>query len=136
MTLLFVNLSVCSAGELFLYFKDLFRFKQAVFGARFRKDGRLVAIGGEEGKLRVFDVDSASGTGKAPLRSVKASTQSLKIVEFAHNGKSVFSMADDGKIRQWDLADTGYFLLLFRKTDLDQHISWKSQLTLMQFVQA
>lgn len=107
-----VNRLICLAGITFCNCDSIiYRFKQAVCGARFRRDGKLVAIGGEEGKLRVFDAESTSGTGKAPLRSVKTSSQSLKIVDFSRNGKTIFSMADDGIIKQWDLGDIGYVSL-------------------------
>ncbi|KAK6026352.1 helicase protein [Ostertagia ostertagi] len=83
------------------------RFKRAVYGVKFRHDGELIAIGGEEGKVRVFDVTRSSGVGKAPLRSIKASQATVRCVEFSSCGKMLYSMASDGRVKQWDIADTG-----------------------------
>ncbi|KAK6060142.1 WD domain, G-beta repeat protein [Cooperia oncophora] len=83
------------------------RFKRAVYGVRFRHDGELIAIGGEEGKVRIFDVTHSSGVGKAPLRSFKASQATVRCVEFSPCGKKLYSMACDGRVKQWDIADTG-----------------------------
>ncbi|KIH66776.1 WD domain, G-beta repeat protein [Ancylostoma duodenale] len=83
------------------------RFKQAVHGVKFRHDGELLAIGGEEGKVRIFDVTRSTGAGKTPLRSVRASQTSVRCVEFSSCGKMLYSMASDGMLKQWDIADTG-----------------------------
>ncbi|EPB70988.1 WD domain, G-beta repeat protein [Ancylostoma ceylanicum] len=83
------------------------RFKQAVHGVKFRHDGDLIAIGGEEGKVRIFDVARSTGAGKTPLRSVRASQTSVRCVEFSPCGKMLYSMASDGMVKQWDIADTG-----------------------------
>ncbi|VDL78989.1 unnamed protein product [Nippostrongylus brasiliensis] len=83
------------------------RFKRAVYGVKFRADGELIAIGGEEGKVRIFDVTKSSGVGKVPLRSIRASQGSVRCVEFTASGRMVFSMASDGMVKQWDICDTG-----------------------------
>ncbi|CAI4229850.1 unnamed protein product [Auanema sp. JU1783] len=74
------------------------RFKKAVHGVRFRNDGKLLAIGGDEGKLRVFDCE------KAPLRSFKVCDSIIRVTDFTQSGKTVVSMADDGMVKFWDLA--------------------------------
>ncbi|VDM99617.1 unnamed protein product [Thelazia callipaeda] len=59
------------------------RFKQAVYGARFRRDGKLLAVGDEEGKVRLFSLrkHSFSSDGrKAPLRIFTAHTSSVHTV--------------------------------------------------------
>jgi U3 small nucleolar RNA-associated protein 15 len=38
--------------------KTITRFKDVVYGARFRGDGKLLVAGGEEGIVRVFDTSS------------------------------------------------------------------------------
>nr|CDJ81380.1 WD40 repeat domain containing protein [Haemonchus contortus] len=40
------------------------RFKRAVCGVKFRRDGELLAVGGEEGKARIFDLTQSSGIRK------------------------------------------------------------------------
>uniref|UniRef100_A0A183GMH8 U3 small nucleolar RNA-associated protein 15 homolog n=1 Tax=Heligmosomoides polygyrus TaxID=6339 RepID=A0A183GMH8_HELPZ len=92
------------------------RFKRAVYGVRFRHDGELIgqllvlSIGGEEGKVRVFDVTRSSGVGKVPLRSIRSGQASVRCVEFCAAGKGLYSMASDGRVKQWDIANTGCFV--------------------------
>ncbi|CAJ0962725.1 unnamed protein product, partial [Mesorhabditis belari] len=83
------------------------RFKRAVFGATFRRDGELIAIGGEEGKLRIFDALRTTGKQKVPLRSLKVGDCALHTVRFSTSGKNIFSMADDGMIKKYEIMDTG-----------------------------
>ncbi|KAK6729796.1 hypothetical protein RB195_006694 [Necator americanus] len=83
------------------------RFKQAVHGVRFRHDGELIAIGGEEGKVRIFDVARSTGARKTPLRSIRASQTSVRCVEFSSYGKMLYSAACDGIVKLWDISDTG-----------------------------
>ncbi|PAV87409.1 hypothetical protein WR25_14214 [Diploscapter pachys] len=82
------------------------RFKQAVYGAKFRNDGHLLAIGGEEGKARIFDVSKSTGLGKAPVRSFRASPTTVRAVLFTASGKDVISLADDGFVKLWNLASS------------------------------
>ncbi|GMT29195.1 hypothetical protein PFISCL1PPCAC_20492, partial [Pristionchus fissidentatus] len=83
------------------------RFKKAVFGATFRGDGTLIAIGGDEGKLRIFDQFTGNAP-RAPLRSWKVAACSVHAVRFgAVGGRSVYSLADDGLLKQWDFSSTG-----------------------------
>ncbi len=53
-------------------FSVLSRFKKAVYGAKFRQDGKLMAVGGEEGRVRVFDASDGAAANRAPLRFFKA----------------------------------------------------------------
>ncbi|GMT01376.1 hypothetical protein PENTCL1PPCAC_23550, partial [Pristionchus entomophagus] len=82
------------------------RFKKAVHGATFRGDGTLIAIGGDEGKLRIFDQFTGNAP-RAPLRSWRVSSCSVHAVRFgAIGGRSVYSLADDGHLKQWDFSTT------------------------------
>lgn len=68
----------------------------------------ILAIGGDEGKVRVFDVEKTTGTSKVALRVMQASQSTVKSVHFSSRGDTIFSMADDGKIKQYLVADTAY----------------------------
>ncbi|PIC50194.1 hypothetical protein B9Z55_001194 [Caenorhabditis nigoni] len=84
------------------------RFKKGVCSIDFRHDGRLLAIGGDEGKVRIFDVEKTTGTSKVALRVMQASQSTVKSVHFSPRGDTIFSLADDGKIKQYRVADTAY----------------------------
>ncbi|VDO58433.1 unnamed protein product [Haemonchus placei] len=79
------------------------RFKRAVCGVKFRRDGELLAVGGEEGKARIFDLTQSS----APLRSINASQATIHCVEFSPCGRMLYTMASDGRVKHWDISDTG-----------------------------
>jgi U3 small nucleolar RNA-associated protein 15 len=49
--------------------KTITRFKDTARGAEFRKDGKLVVAGGDDGLVQVFDVNS-----RAILRTMKEHT--------------------------------------------------------------
>jgi U3 small nucleolar RNA-associated protein 15 len=53
--------------------KTISRFKDTARGAEFRKDGKLVVAGGDEGIVQVFDVSS-----RAVLRTMAEHNQSVK----------------------------------------------------------
>uniref|UniRef100_A0A183HFR7 WD_REPEATS_REGION domain-containing protein n=1 Tax=Onchocerca flexuosa TaxID=387005 RepID=A0A183HFR7_9BILA len=85
------------------------RFKQAVYGARFRRDGKLLAVGDEEGKVRLFNVrkQAASSDGKkAPLRIFKAHESAVHTVVFTRSGRTLITMGDEGCIKLWDITET------------------------------
>ncbi|UMM11494.1 hypothetical protein L5515_000752 [Caenorhabditis briggsae] len=84
------------------------RFKKGVCSIDFRHDGRLLAIGGDEGKVRIFDVEKTTGSSKVALRVMQASQSTVKSVHFSPRGDTIFSLADDGKIKQYRVADTAY----------------------------
>lgn len=50
--------------------KNVTRFKDMARGAEFRKDGKLLVAGGDEGLVQVFDVGS-----RAVLRTMKGHNQ-------------------------------------------------------------
>ncbi|EGT33430.1 hypothetical protein CAEBREN_15798 [Caenorhabditis brenneri] len=84
------------------------RFKKGVCSIDFRHDGKLLAIGGDEGKVRIFDVEKTTGSSKIALRVMQASQSTVKSVHFSPRGDTIFSLADDGKIKQYNIADTAY----------------------------
>ena len=38
--------------------KTLTKFKSAAHGGRFRRDGQLIAVGGDDGAVKIFDIAS------------------------------------------------------------------------------
>ncbi|CAB3407179.1 unnamed protein product [Caenorhabditis bovis] len=94
--------SICEPLNLFS------RFKKAVSSIDFRHDGRLIAIGGDEGKLRVFDIEKNTSSKVIALRVMQASQSTVKSVHFSTSGEFVYSMADDGFVKQYRVADTNY----------------------------
>ncbi|KAL3997762.1 UTP15 C terminal family protein [Acanthocheilonema viteae] len=85
------------------------RFKQAVYGVRFRRDGKLLAVGGEEGKVRLFNVRKQTSTSdgkKTPLRIFRAHESAVHTVIFTRSGKTLITMGDEGCIKLWDITET------------------------------
>ncbi|CAG9531079.1 unnamed protein product [Cercopithifilaria johnstoni] len=83
------------------------RFKQAVYGVRFRRDGKLLAVGSEEGQVRLFDVRKHTCDGKkTPLRIFKAHESAVHTVIFTRSGKTLITMGDEGSIKLWDIVET------------------------------
>lgn len=44
---------------------------------------------------------------QVPLRSIRSGQASVRCVEFCAAGKGLYSMASDGRVKQWDIANTG-----------------------------
>ncbi|VDK75783.1 unnamed protein product [Litomosoides sigmodontis] len=85
------------------------RFKQAVYGSRFRRDGKLLAVGGEEGKVRIFSIRKETSTSdgkKTPLRIFKAHESAVHTVVFTRSGRTLITMGDEGCIKLWDITET------------------------------
>ncbi|CAJ0578299.1 unnamed protein product, partial [Mesorhabditis spiculigera] len=95
------------------------RFKRPIYGATYRSDGELIAIGGDEGKLRIFDAQRGSSRQKGALRVAKSGDASLHTIRFSASGKTVFSMADDGVVKQFDVIDTSSEALFSFKAHKD-----------------
>jgi U3 small nucleolar RNA-associated protein 15 len=77
----------------------LTKFREAVHGGRFRPDGQLVAVGCDDGRVRIFSV-----ANKTLLRNFSGHENATHRCEFLSNGKSVASFSDDKTVRIWDLA--------------------------------
>lgn len=69
--------------------------------AAYRRDGRLIAIGAEDGCVRVCDV-----TTRATLRTLGGSGKghAVRTVGWLRDGKRIISGGDDGVVRIWDIS--------------------------------
>jgi RNA polymerase sigma factor (sigma-70 family) len=68
------------------------------FTVAFSPDGRLLAHGGDDGVLRVFD----ARTGKA-LAHFEGHTGSIAAIDFAPDGRSIATGSDDTTVLVWDV---------------------------------
>ena len=96
--------------------KTLTKFNGAAFGGRFRKDGQLLCVGGEDGAVKVFDVNTktllrllqhkrASGSGLGGLAgSAGSTTAATKCCDFLMNNKQVAGFSDNKSVTVWDVA--------------------------------
>ncbi|GAB6019900.1 hypothetical protein CHUAL_001435 [Chamberlinius hualienensis] len=76
----------------------LSKFRETAYGATFRRDGKLVAAGGEEGKVRVFEVES-----KSIIREFNGHTSAVHLSKFTNDCIHLLSFGDDKKIVVWDV---------------------------------
>ena len=71
----------------------------------FSPDGSLVATGGTDGTVRIWDlVLRAKATGFAAVRPVLRHDQRVRSVEFSPDGRLLLTASDDRTVRVWDVA--------------------------------
>ncbi|KAK8850439.1 hypothetical protein IAR55_004357 [Kwoniella newhampshirensis] len=79
--------------------KTISRFKDTARGGEFRRDGKLVVAGGDDGVVQVFDVNS-----RAVLRTMKEHNQPVRVTHFSPHLPQVLSASDDTTVKLWDLS--------------------------------
>ena len=79
--------------------RTISRFKDIVYTASFRGDGKLLVAGGEEKDLKVFD----AGTG-GMLRMMKGHTRAVHATGFSDDKVHLMSGGDDATVRFWDVS--------------------------------
>jgi len=98
-------LAITSYSKVLLYnpvikslYKTLTKFQDAAFGAKFRRDGKLLCVGTTEGQLKVFDVAT-----KTQLRVLQGHTTAVHRCDFTPDNVNVLSFSDDKTVGLWDL---------------------------------
>lgn len=83
-----------------LVVQNISAFEKSAYGATFRKDGRLLAVGEENGTVRLFECSS-----KNPLRVFKSHKAGVHRVSFTADNTHLVSFSDDRTAKLWDIAD-------------------------------
>jgi len=96
--------------------KTLTKFKSAAHCGKFRRDGRLICVGGDDGAVKIFDLatktllrilqkqkESGSG-GSSRLKKAESSEFSVKSCDFLLDSKCVAGFSDDKSVAIWDVA--------------------------------
>lgn len=78
--------------------KTLQKFRDSVYGGRFRNDGKLLCVGGDDGAVKIFDVAS-----KTLLRTLSGHSNATHAAEFI-DSKRIASFSDDKSVRIWDIS--------------------------------
>lgn len=81
-----------------LVVQNISAFEKNAYGATFRKDGRLLVAGEENGTVRLFETSSRN-----PLRIFKKHTAAVHRVSFAADNTHVLSFSDDRTVKLWDI---------------------------------
>ena len=87
--------------------RTISRFKDVVYTASFRGDGKLLVAGGEEKDLKVFD----TATG-GMLRMLKGHTRAVHTCHFSNDKVHLMSGGDDATVRFWDVSSAEATLTL------------------------
>ncbi|XP_075229354.1 U3 small nucleolar RNA-associated protein 15 homolog [Lycorma delicatula] len=78
--------------------KNFNKFRENAYGGSFRSDGMLLIAGGEEGVLRLFDVNS-----KSLLRVFKGHSGAVHRTFFTCDKTRIVSFSDDKTVSTWDV---------------------------------
>lgn len=91
--------------------KTLSKFRETALGGKFRADGKLLCVGGDDGSVKIFDVAK-----KTLLRTLSGHSNATHVAHFMDN-KSLASFSDDKTVRLWDIATEEEFLNFKKHTD-------------------
>lgn len=92
--------------------KNFSRFKEAAYGGSFRRDGRLLCVGGEESVIRLFDVST-----KSLLRLFSGHKAAVHRTFFTLDNLHISSFSDDKTVALWDIATEKQIITFNEHTD-------------------
>ncbi|XP_005998820.1 U3 small nucleolar RNA-associated protein 15 homolog [Latimeria chalumnae] len=92
--------------------KTFSRFKDTAYCGTYRNDGRLLAAGGEEGVVQLFDIG-----GKVALRQFNGHHKAVHSVDFTADKYRILSGSDDYTSRLWDVPNSTEIHLYKEHTD-------------------
>ena len=78
--------------------KRLTKFRDTVYSAQFRADGKLLVAGGEEPLVQVFEPNN-----RLPLRSFRGHQNAVRVTRWTSDITKILSCSDDKTVRGWDL---------------------------------
>lgn len=81
-----------------LVIQNISAFEKNAYGATFRKDGKLLIAGEENGTVRLFECSSRN-----PLRIFKGHSAAVHRVAFTADNTHVVSFSDDKTVKLWDI---------------------------------
>eukprot|EP00281_Chroomonas_sp_CCMP1168_P015294 CAMPEP_0206215678 /NCGR_PEP_ID=MMETSP0047_2-20121206/2322_1 /ASSEMBLY_ACC=CAM_ASM_000192 /TAXON_ID=195065 /ORGANISM="Chroomonas mesostigmatica_cf, Strain CCMP1168" /LENGTH=224 /DNA_ID=CAMNT_0053637987 /DNA_START=53 /DNA_END=723 /DNA_ORIENTATION=- len=82
--------------------RTISRFKDIVYSASFRRDGKLLVASGEESDVKVLDLNS-----RDLLRLLKGHKGAVHSTKFCDDRVHVVTGGDDKTVRYWDVASGG-----------------------------
>ena len=88
------------AGPIHLSGAKESRFDGAYWGSAFSPDGKLLALGGNDGVLEIWDLENL-----AKIRDLHGHTSHVYCVEFHPDGTRLASGGNDNRIVLWDTAN-------------------------------
>ncbi|KAI6178057.1 DEAD box polypeptide 27 [Aphelenchoides besseyi] len=80
------------------------RFKSSVHGLQFRRDGRFMGLGSEDGYVHFFDLQQNNLPSRHSLRVFQAHNCEVRTLAFTSALNQCATFGDDGDIKVWDLA--------------------------------
>ena len=92
-------------------YKTLSKFRETALGGKFRNDGKLLCVGGDDGGVKIFDVAS-----KTLLRTLTGHTNATHVSHFV-GAKEIASFSDDKTVRLWDISTEEEVLQFNKHTD-------------------
>ncbi|CAH1797851.1 unnamed protein product [Owenia fusiformis] len=92
--------------------KTISKFRQVAYCGSFRSDGLLVAAGGDEGMVKLFDV-----AGKSLLRTFRGHSGPVHVSKFLTGNLQILSGSDDKTVKLWDIPSESEVMSYNEHTD-------------------
>jgi WD40 repeat protein len=100
-----------------------------VYGLDFSSDGKLLASGGSDCRIQVWDLATVlkrgtNATTITPQTTLQGHTDQIGSLMFAPNGRKIVSSGGDGTVRLWDLPSPDRAIPLFEAKPADDKNDW------------